>query len=225
MPWLWAATGAASKTGAAVAAAGAEQHRARVLGRARRQAPRAVVEPVEPGRQFGAERGQIGLADDEGVGEGHLPRRLGKAVDVARPRDRIDQGDDPSQMQAVVEHRIGAQGVEDRRRVGEAGGFDDDAAKGADVAVRTPVEQAAQGAGEILANRAAQAPAGQLDDAALYEVDEMMVDRDFADLVDDDGGVGERRRRQRAAQQRGFAAAEKTGQHRCRQCFGFGHPC
>ena len=60
-------------------------------------------------------------------------------------------------------------------------------------------------------------------EAILDEIDEVMVDRNLADLVDDDGGVGERRRGQSPAQQRGFAAAEKTGQHRRRQGLRFGH--
>ncbi len=127
-------------------------------------------------------------------------------------------------MQAMVEHRVGAQSIENRRRIGETGGFDYDPAKPSDLARLAPVEQAAQGSREILANGAAQAPARQLDDAAFDEIDEVMVDRDLADLVDDHGGVGERRRGQRAAKQGGFAAAEKPGQHRRRQGIRFGHP-
>ena len=56
---------------------------------------------------------------------------------------RIDQGDDPGQMQAMVEHRVGAEGVEDRRRIGETGGFDDDPAELPDLAGLAPVEQTA----------------------------------------------------------------------------------
>ena len=62
---------------------------------------------------------------------------------------------------------------------------------------------------EILAHRAAQAAARQFEHLALDEIDEVMVDRDLADLVDDDGGVG--KRRDRAA--RGAAASSC----RCRE--------
>ena len=134
MPWLWAATGSVSNTVGAARPAGAEQHRAGVVGFACNDAARAAVEAVEPGRQRRAERCEVGLADDERVGECGLPRRLREAVEGLRTGHRVDQGDDPGQMQAVVEHRVGAEGVEDRRRVGEAGGLDDDTAEGADLA-------------------------------------------------------------------------------------------
>ena len=70
---------------------------------------------------------------------------------------------------------------------------------------------------QILAHRAAQAAARQFEHLALDEIDEVVVDRDLADLVDDDGGVGKRRVGKRAAQQRRLAAAEKPGQQRRRQ--------
>jgi hypothetical protein len=63
-------------------------------------------------------------------------------------------------MQAMVEHRVGPEGIEDRRRVGEPGGFDDDAAKRAKIARLAPVEQTAQGSGEVLAYGTAQTTAG-----------------------------------------------------------------
>ncbi len=62
---------------------------------------------------------------------------------------------------------------------------------------------------QILAHRAAQAAAGQLQDLAFDEIDEVVVDRDLADLVDDDGGVGKRR----VGQARGAAASSC----RCRE--------
>ena len=75
------------------------------------------------------------------------------------------------------------------------------------------LEEAAQCAREVFAYRAAQATPGQLEHIALDKVDEMMIDRDLADLVDDDGCVGECGRDQSAAQERRFAAAEKAGQN------------
>ena len=99
----------------------------------------------------------------------------------------------------------------------------DDPAKPPDFAGLAPLEKAAQGAREILAHGAAQAPAGQFQHTALDKIDEVVVDRDLADLVDDDGGVGEGGRDERAAQQRRFAAAEKPGQHGRRQGFRSGH--
>ena len=63
-------------------------------------------------------------------------------------------------MQAMVEHRVGPERVQDRRRVGEPGGFDDNPAKRAKIAGFAPVKQTAQGSGQVLADGAAQATAG-----------------------------------------------------------------
>src|SRR5581483_8826871 len=80
---------------------------------------------------------------------------------------RIDQGDDPRERQARIEHRVGPEGVEDRRRVGEAAGLDDDAAERPHRAGVAPVDEVAQGAREVLAHRAAEAAAGQFEHVAL----------------------------------------------------------
>ena len=43
--------------------------------------------------------------------------------------------------------------------------------------------------------------------------DQQMVERDLAELVDDDGGLGERRILQQCVEQRGLAGAEEAGEH------------
>ena len=223
MPWVCAALDICRRNGEGRAPARGEERRAGIGDVGREEARRARVERVEPAGKLGSKDGKIGLGHHEEVGERGLARRLGKALDRRGAGHRIDQGDDPRQSQRVVEHRIGAERVKDRRRVGEPGGFDDDAAERLDVASLAPIDQAAQGPRQILPNRAAEAPAGQFDDAPVDKIDEVMVDRDLADLVDDDRGVGKRGGGERAAQQRRFAAAEKTGQHRHGHGLGFGH--
>jgi hypothetical protein len=152
-----------------------------------------------------------------------LPPGLGEAVETVGAVDRIDESDDPRQTQRVVEHRIGAQCEEDRGRVGEPGRFDDDPTKLPDFAGFAAVEEAAQGAREVLAHRAAQASPRQLQHTALDEIDEVMVDRDLAELVDDDGSIGEGGRDERTPQQCRFATAEKPGQHGRGQSLRQGH--
>ena len=141
--------------------------------------------------QLRAKRGQIRLGDHQNIGERGLPRRLGKTVEALRAIDGVDQRDDARQMQGMIEHRVGAEREQDRRRVGKASGFDDDPPKPPDLACLAPVKQGAQGARKILTDGAAQATARQFEHAPLDEIDEVVVDRDLADLVDDDGGVGE----------------------------------
>ena len=106
---------------------------------------------------------------------------------------------------------------------GEPGGFDDDAAKSPDLAGIAPLDQAAQSPRQVFAHGAAQTTPRQFEDIALDKVDEVMIDRDLADLVDDDGGVGEFRRDERPAQERRFAAAQKARQQGRRQGLRFGH--
>jgi hypothetical protein len=71
----------------------------------------------------------------------------------------------------VIEHWIGAEGEQDRRRVGKAGRLDDDAAKPPDLSGITPLDETAQGPRQILAHGAAQATARQLEHIALDKVD------------------------------------------------------
>ena len=75
--------------------------------------------------------------------------------------------------------------------VGKAAGFDDDPPKRSDLAGLAPVEQRAQGASKILADGAAKATARQFEHTPFDEIDQVVVDRNLADLVDHDGGVGE----------------------------------
>ena len=104
---------------------------------------------------------------------------------------RVDEGDDRSEAQTVIEHRIRTEREEDRGRVGEPGRLDHDPAKPPNFAGIAPLEQAAQGSRQILAHGAAQTTPRQLDHTALNKVDEVMIDRNLADFVDDDGGIGE----------------------------------
>ena len=171
----------------------------------------------------GAERSEIGLGDDQRVGECGLPCSFGEAIERLGTLHGVDQGDHSGEAQAVIEHRIGAEREQDRRRVGKTGRLDDNAAKPPDLPGITPLEKAAQGPRQVLAHGAAQTTSRQFEHIALDEVDQVMIDRDLADLVDDDGGVGELGRGQRPAQQRRFATAEKARQQGCRQGLWFGH--
>ncbi len=49
--------------------------------------------------------------------------------------------------------------------------------------------------------------------SSLDMLDQQVVEADLAELVDDDGGVGERGIVQQAVEQRGLAGAEKAGEH------------
>ena len=83
----------------------------------------------------------------------------------------------------------------------------------ADAAVVEIAQQAFERDDQIAAQRAAQAAALQQHHVVVDGLDQQMVEADLAELVDDDGGVGERRILQQAVEQRGLAGAEEAGQH------------
>ena len=63
---------------------------------------------------------------------------------------------------------------------------------------------------QFAAHRAAQTSVRKFDDAVGGLLDEKVVDGDVAELVDDDGGVGERRIFQKSVEQRRLAGAEEA---------------
>ena len=192
--------------------AGAEQNRSGIGHVGRQNALCPVVDRIEPANQLGAEWYQVGLGDHQQIGECGLPPSLGKTHKRLGAVHRVDQEDHRRETQAVIEHRVGPQREQDWRRVGEAGRLDDNPAKLADLAGVAPLDQAAQSARQVLAYRAAQAAAGQLEHVTFDKVDQMMIDRDLADLVDDDGCVRQPGRGQCPAQQCRLAAAQKACQ-------------
>ena len=133
------------------------------------------------------------------------------AFELRRPVHRIDDGDDVAEPEMMLQHRLGEDRVGDGRRVGQAGGLDGDAPEGRDLAPRALGEQASQRALQISTNGAAQAAAVHQQDAFLGMLDQVMVEADFAELVDQDGRVAQGRRPEQPGQQGRLAAAEKAG--------------
>ena len=110
-------------------------------------------------------------------------------------------------------------GLQQRRRIGEAGGLQHDAVE-VDAAVVEIAQQVLERGDEIAAQRAAQAAALQQHHVVVDGLDQQMVEPDLAELVDDDGGAGERGIVHQAVEQRGLAGAEEAGQHGERNGFG-----
>ena len=97
--------------------------------------------------------------------------------------------------------------LHDRRRIGEAGGFDHQRVEL--VPVLEQLEQAAQ---QVAAHGAADTAVAHLDDFLIRGNQQMMVDADLAELIDDDGNAPAVISGQNAIQKGGFAGAEKSGQ-------------
>ena len=100
------------------------------------------------------------------------------------------------------------EGLRDRRRIGKAGGFDQDP-----VEVTLAPHQPGEDADEIASHGAADATVVHLENLFVRVDDEIIVDTDLAKFIDDDRialavGLGED-----AIEQRRLAGAEITGEH------------
>src|SRR5262245_39042137 len=112
------------------------------------------------------------------------------------------------------ESGIAHQGMQDRRRVCQPAGLDDDAVEGGDGAAVAPAQEILKGQYKVITDRAAQAPRLQSDEALLASLDQIVIEPDLAELVDDNRRARELRGVEQACEQRGLAAAEKAGQQR-----------
>ncbi len=151
---------------------------------------------------------EIGLAEQQAVGERDLTACLGMAIERRGSVQRIN--DRNHAIDRVLPHdvAIGHQCMQDRRRIGEAGCFDQHPIV-ADLARFTAALQVEQRRDEVAADRTAQAAGGERQQCFVAAGDEFVVEADLAELVDDDGGAGEGRVAQDTRDERGLAAAEE----------------
>ena len=91
----------------------------------RRAGLSAASRASSAGRAAGV--GEVALGQQQPVGDRRLLDRLGLAVERAGAVDRVDRRHDAVEHVALGDDRVGHQRVQDRRRVGEAGGLDHDA--------------------------------------------------------------------------------------------------
>ena len=89
--------------------------------------------------------------------------------------------------------------------------FDDEAAEWRQQAAFAPRVQILDCSRKLAADRAADAARLQHHHSLVDALEEMMVEPDFAELVDQYRGVGQRRVAQQPLQQRRLARAETTG--------------
>ena len=159
-----------------------------------------------------ARLGEISFGQQQAVGHRRLLDRLGLPVERAGAVDGIDRRHDPVEHIARRDDRFGHQGVQDRRRVGEAGGLDRDAREERDLTLDPIDKEVGQGVDDVIAHGAAQAAAVEQHHILARTLDEQMVEANLAEFVDDD-----RRRRhaglfQHVVEHGCLAAAEKAGQ-------------
>ena len=175
-------------------------------------AVRPDVQPVDRSEQPGAGRGQIGLGDEDTIGNGDLACGLGVTGQGSLADDRVDQRDDCAKSQHMAEHRVGGKRVEDGRRIGQAAGLDDDAAEAPHLPGVPALDEAAHRRDDVQPAEAAEAAARHLQHLLVHSFDQKMVEPHLSGFVDDDGGIRHVRRCQNALQQARLAAAKEARQ-------------
>ena len=105
--------------------------------------------------------------------------------------------------------------MQDRRWISEAGGLDYDAGEPRDLVLGPVDEQARQGVDDVVAHRAAEAPAVEQHYILARPLDQQMVETDLAEFVDDDRCRRHAGPLQHMVEHGRLAAAEKPGQQGC----------
>ena len=150
---------------------------------------------------------EVGLVEDDDVGEGDLVLGLGR---VAQARgEPFGVGDrhhrvEPRRLAHVL---VDEEGLRDRRGIGEAGRLDDDRVEPA-----LALHQALDDADEVAAHGAADAAVVHLEHFLVRADDELVVDADLAEFVDDDRVALAVRLAQDPVEQRRLAGAEIAGE-------------
>ena len=151
---------------------------------------------------------QIGLVDQDHVGEGDLVLRFGRVLETILEPLGVGDGDHRIELGLAADVLVDEEGLRHRRRIGEARGLDDDG-----VELALAAHQAFDDANEVAAHGAADAAVVHLEDFFVGADHQLVVDADLAEFIDDHGVFLAVRLGQNAVEQRGLAGAEIAGEH------------
>ena len=157
--------------------------------------------------------GQIGFGDQDAVGNGGLFDAFGMVIKLPRAMQGIDGGHHAIKAEFGREQRIGHQGMQDRGRVGQAGGFDDHAVEFRYLATGAFDKQIAQARNQITAHRTADAAGIQQYDILGHLADQKVIKPDFAKFIDQNGGFCHAVVSQKGIEKGCFATAKEAGDH------------
>src|SRR5262245_43955494 len=152
---------------------------------------------------------QVGLVKQDHVGEGDLFLGFVALLELAEEMLGVDHGDDGVEPGLGAHFVVGEESLRHRARIGQPRGLDQDA-----VELLLALHQAFDDAYEIAAHRAADAAVVHLEHFLVGVDHEVVVDAEFAELVDDHGVRLAVLLAQDAVEQGGLAGAEIAGQHR-----------
>jgi hypothetical protein len=153
-------------------------------------------------------RHQVGLVDQDHVGESDLVLDLGRVLEPFLQPFGVGDRHHGVEFGLGADLLVHEEGLRHRRGVGEPGGLDDDGVE-LSFSSHEPVDDAHQ----VAAHGAADAAVVHLEHFLVGVDDELVVDADLAEFVDDDGEFLAVRLGQNAVEQRGLAGAEIAGEH------------
>ena len=162
-------------------------------------------------------RDEIGLVEDDDVGEGDLVLRLRRVAQAGGEPFGVGDRHDRVEPRRVAHVLVDEEGLRHRRGVGEARRLDDDRVELA-LALHQPLDDA----DEVAAHGAADAAVVHFEHFLVGPDDEFVVDADLAEFIDDDGVFAPVRLAQDAVEQGGLAGAEIAGEHGDGDFFGSG---
>ncbi len=136
--------------------------------------------PLDEGQVL--RRDQIGLVEQDHVGEGDLLLRFRAVVEPLDQVLGVDDRHDGVELGLGAHVLIDEEGLRHGGGVGEPGGLDDDR-----VETAAPLHQPVDDVDEVAAHGAADAAVVHLEDFLVRADDEVVVDADLAELVDDHG--------------------------------------
>ena len=113
----------------------------------------------------------------------------------------------------MADQWIVQQQLNDRRWIRKSGRLHQNPRKSRHLAAIAPGQKTAQRLLQVAAQRAAHTAARQNSDLPLDRLHQKMIERDLAKLIDDHGTIAHARMAQQLVEQRGFTAAEKSGDH------------
>src|SRR5580704_1530262 len=114
---------------------------------------------------------EIGLVEDNNVGEGDLLLRLGGAVELTDEMLGVDHGHDRVELGVPAHVFVDEEGLRHRRRIGETGRLNDDA-----VELPLSLHQSFDDPDQIAAHGAADAAVVHFEDFLLGVDDQVVVD-------------------------------------------------
>ncbi len=160
---------------------------------------------------------QIGLVQHDDISKRHLVLGFRRACEGLGEMTAIDHRNHSVQSRFRPHILVHEECLSDGCRIGEAGGFDQNAVEPA-FAFQQPLHHPH----EIAPHGAAHAAVVHFVDFLVALHDQVVVDTDLAELVDDDGELLAVVAGQDAVQQRGLARAEIAGENGDGDCIGHG---